>query len=217
MIGVINMAKVKKTYKKEELLNISPAELSKKSKEELRYIVSSMDRMISRQYTQLQKSADKIGDIPALKAIEKQGIPKILNENGELKSRNELLSEASKGYRIFGLKTYTVKEAKNVRGKVDKRIEDYFKDLGQVTKETKDKFWESYNKFKELVGAQDYVDSERVQEEISNYMVDKPNQSADEVAIGMLDWFDKEYEAYQDRLEMELQHGLSFYNGGSNI
>ena len=180
--------KIKKTYTKSELMSITPEQLNAMKVQDLRYVISSMNRIIRRQQVTLENLIEKNPNLysPALDKIKKR-VPEAYTKDGSLKTLNQLRNEFKLGQEIFGLKTY---ETKNVV-KVYENMKQRLVEEKGVTVDPKE-FWEVYNKFLELNKETKYkFPSDPVQTLIANKFIEIG--SADPVEI-----FEKVKEGYEE-------------------
>ena len=66
--------KIKKTYTKSEIMNITPEQLNEMKVQDLRYVISSMNRIIRRQQVRLESLIEENPSLhsPALDKIKKR-------------------------------------------------------------------------------------------------------------------------------------------------
>lgn len=100
--------KVKKVYKKEEILAVTPQQMSKMSRQEIRYLVSSASRMIGSQRSTLAKIEEETGwELPSRLQKNLDDGVNAFNPNGTLKTTNQLRHELSVAQKIMTNKAYT--------------------------------------------------------------------------------------------------------------
>lgn len=203
--------KIKKIYSKTELMNITATQLSEMKAENLRYVVSSMNRIIRRQQVELESLIKKNPSLysPALEKMKKR-VPEAYTQEGKLKSLNQLRHEFKLGQDIMKMKSYETSKVKSIHKKMKERLEQKL-DIGINPKE----FWSTYNKFSELYGVG--FDSDQVQTLIAQAY--KKTGEADPVDIyeSLIHEYE-EKELRHSEIEKNLLEGLrngKKFKGGS--
>lgn len=100
--------KVKKVYTKQEILAVTPQQMSKMSRQEIRYLVSSASRMVGSQRAMLAKIEQETGwELPSRLQKKLDDGVNAFNPNGTLKTINQLRHELTVAQQIMTNRAYT--------------------------------------------------------------------------------------------------------------
>ena len=201
--------KIKKVYTKQEILAVTPQQMSKMSRQEIRYLVSSASRMVGSQRSTLAKIEQETGwELPSRLQKKLDDGVNAFNPNGTLKTINQLRHELTVAQQIMTNRAYTKTglglyyahregQIKEILGK-DKNGKQI-----QPTKADRDKLNSIFNKFGEKIPHyKKYISSDQIIDVIKESFKE---MSVDDLVAELEAIYDKAYK--KDKADEQVREG----------